>query len=99
MTNIDTLLKKQGKVTPYLDLIEKNTLKAVTYASMNVDISSQLATIKMDGKGSSYSTVVQQMELYRKLPDVKGVKLSGARTGATPADGVIFSIEITLNRS
>lgn len=100
LSNIDTLLKKQGKGTVYLDMIEKNTLKAVVYGNMDMKIDDKVATIKMDGKAPSYSAVVQQMELYKKLPNIKEVKLSGARTGSgLPTDnGITFSIQVTINR-
>lgn len=98
LSNIDMLLKKQGKATPYLSLIEQNTLKSVIYANMSMDISEQAISIKMDGTAPLYSSIVQQMDLYKKLPNVKGVKLSGARSGAQASDGVLFSIEVILNR-
>lgn len=100
LSNIDTLLKKQGKGTGYLDMIEKNTLKAVIYTNMDMKIDDKSATIKMDGKTPAYSGVVQQMELYKRLSGIKEVKLSGARTGSGLAGdtGVTFSIQITINR-
>lgn len=94
--NIDTLLAKQTKGTIYLDMVEKNTLKAVVYTTMDIKIDDKVAVIKMDGKTASYSAVVQQMELYKKLPNIKGVKLSGARLSSQPGEGIVFSIEVTL---
>jgi hypothetical protein len=98
LSNIGTLLKKQGKSSPYLDMIEKNTLKAVMYTNMDMKTDERTVTIKMDGKTPSYVAVVEQMELYKKLPNVKEVKLSGARTGLQAADGIMFSLQVTLNR-
>lgn len=98
LSNIDTLLRRQGKVTPYLDLIEQNTLRAIVYSNVSMEVGDQVATIKMDGKAPVYSVIVQQMDLYKNLPNVKDVKLSGARSGNQAADGVSFSIEVTLNR-
>lgn len=98
LNNIGTLLKKQGIGSSYLDMIEKNTLKGVIYTNMDMKIDDRTATIKMDGKTSAYPMIVQQMELYKRLPNIKDVKLSGARTGIQPADGIIFTIQVTLNR-
>lgn len=98
LSNIDTLLKKQAKGTTYLDLIERNTLKAVTYASMDMKVDDRAVTIKLDGKTSAYAVIVQQMDLYKKMPNVKDVKLSGSRTAGQAADGILFSIQLTINR-
>lgn len=98
LSNVGTLLKKQGKGSIYLDMIEKNTLKAVVYTSIDVKIDDRLATIKMDGKTASYFGIVQQMELYKRMANVKDVKLSGARLATQSGDGVSFSIQVIINR-
>lgn len=98
LSNIDLLLKQQGKGTPYLDLVEKNTLKAVTYTMMDMKLDDRAVVIKFDGKTSAYGVIVQQMDLYKKMSNVKDIKLTGARTAGQVADGVLFSIQITLNR-
>lgn len=99
LSNIDALLKKQGKGSVVLDAIEQNTLRAVVYTSADVRVDEKGITIKMDGKTPSYSLVVQQMELYKKMGSVKDVRLLGARVGVVATDGIVFSIQIVLNRS
>jgi hypothetical protein len=98
LSNIDTLLKRQGKGTTYLDILEKNTLKAVVYGDSDMRIDENGVIIKLDGKTPSYSLVVQQMELYKKISNVREVRLLGARIGALPSDGIAFSIQVVLNR-
>lgn len=98
ISNINTLLNKQGKGTYYFDLIEKNTIKQIVYTAMDMKIDDKSATIKFDGKTPAYGTIVQQMELYKNLPAIKEVKLSGARVAGQAADGILFSIQLTFNR-
>lgn len=98
LSNIETLLKKQGKGTPYLDLIEKNTLKVIVYSNIDMKIGEKTTIIGLDGKTATYGAIVQQMDLYKKMPNVKEVKLSGARIASTAAEGIQFSIQVTLNR-
>lgn len=98
LSNIDLLLKKQGKGSAYLDLVEKNTLKAIIYTAMDMKLDDKVVVVKFDGKTSAYGVIVQQLDLYKKMANVKDVKLTGARTASQAADGILFSIQITLNR-
>jgi len=97
LSNIDTLLKKQGKATPYLSLIEQNTLKAVTYSEMDLRFADRSVVIVLNGKTPAYASVVQQLELYKRVSTVTEVKLLGARF-ISPVEGVDFSIQITATR-
>lgn len=97
LSNIDTLLKKQGKATPYLSLVEQNTLKAIVYSGMDLRFSDRSAILLLNGKTSAYASVVQQLELYKKAPNVTEVKLLGARF-ISLAEGVDFSIQLTIAR-
>jgi len=97
LSNIDTLLKKQGKATPYLSFIEQNTLKTVTYSGMDLRFADRSVIIVLNGKTPAYTAVVQQLELYRTVPTVTEVKLLGARF-ISPAEGVDFTIQITAAR-
>lgn len=98
LSNIDTLLKKQGRGSIYLDAIEKNTLKAIVYSNLDARIDENGATLKMDGKTSSYSLVAQQMELYKKMANVKDVRLFTARVAAQASDGIVFTIQVVITR-
>lgn len=98
LSNIDALLDKRGKGLTYLDLIEKNTLKAVTYSSLNVTVGDKTATIDLEGKATAYGVIVQQMDLYKKMPNVKELDLLGARVAGQAADGVTFSLKIIISR-
>ena len=97
LSNIDTLLKKQGKASPYLSLIEQHTLKTVIYSGMDLRFSDRSAVIVLNGKASAYTSVVQQLELYKQVPSITEVKLLGSRF-VSPTEGVDFSIQITAAR-
>lgn len=97
LSNIDTLLKKQGKASPYSTLIEQHTLKAITYSGMDLRFTDSLAVILLDGKTASYASVVQQLAQYKKAPGVTDVKLLGARF-INSAEGIKFSIQVTVAR-
>lgn len=97
LSNIDILLKKQGKATPYFSLIEQHTLKTITYATMDIRSTDRSVVMLLAGKTSSYSSIVQQLELYKQVPSVTEVKLLGARF-TSPAEGINFSIQITIAR-
>lgn len=97
LSNIDLLLKKQAKVTPYLALIEERTLKSIVYSNMDFKTDDRAVIIRLDGKTLSYTAVTQQLELFRGAPGVTDVKLLGSRfTNST--DGLNFSIQVTLGR-
>ncbi|HAL24591.1 TPA: hypothetical protein DDZ49_04555 [Candidatus Wolfebacteria bacterium] len=98
LSNIHSLLDTRGKGILYLDLLEKNTLKTVTYSNIGVIVADKEVNVDLDGRASSYGAIVQQMDLYKKMPGVKDVKLSGARVGGQAADGVLFSMKIIVNR-
>lgn len=97
LSNIDTLLKKQGKASPYFSLIEQYTLKTIVYSAMDLRFSDRSAILVLNGKTSAYASVVQQLELYKKISNVTDVKLLGARF-ISPAEGVDFSIQLTIAR-
>lgn len=99
LNNIDMLLARQGKATPYLESIEKNTLKDIVYSGIDIKIDERTATVRVDGKTLAYNAIVQQIELYKKMPNVKEVKLSGARAVGKASDGILFSIQVAFNRS
>lgn len=98
LSNIDSLLDSRGKGIMYLDLVEKNTLKAVTYSDMDLVVSGQAVTIGLDGKATSYGSIVEQIDLYKKIPGVKEVNLSGAQVAGQAVDGIQFSLQIVVNR-
>lgn len=97
LSNIDLLLKKQGKITPYLSLIEQHALKSIVYNGMDFRFADRSAIIALTGKTSTYSSIVQQLELYRQVPNVTEVKLLGAHA-VSPTEGISFSIQITAAR-
>lgn len=98
LSNIDSLLDTRGRALMYFDLIEKNTLKAVTYSSMNLAVSGKAVTIDLGGRTMAYATVVEQMDLYKKMPGVKEVKILGSRAAGQAVDGIEFSLQIIVNR-
>ena len=97
LSNIDTLLKKQGKVTPYAVIIEQNTLNAITFSNLDIKTSDTAIVAVIVGRTATYSSIVQQLGLFKAAPDVSDVKLLGARF-VNPTDGINFSIQITFDR-
>ena len=95
LSNIETLLQKQGKATPFLTSIEQQTLKEVVYTGIDLRIASPATVIIITGKTAAYPSVVQQLERYKQIPNVTDVKLLGARF-ISPAEGVNFSVQITI---
>jgi len=90
-------LKKQGKVTPYAVIIEQNTLNAITFSNLDIKTSDTAIVAVIVGRTATYSSIVQQLGLFKAAPDVSDVKLLGARF-VNPTDGINFSIQITFDR-
>lgn len=99
LSNIDMLLKRQGKAVQYVEAVEKNTLKDIVYTNIDIKIDERATTLKADGKTLAYGSIVQQIELYKKMPNVKEVKMTGARVAGQTAEGILFSIQVVFNRS
>lgn len=71
--NIKTQLDSKQTVSGIFNLIENNTYPSVSYNSFKLDIGNQ--EIKLEGVAPNYETIVKELTLFERNPDVEKVIL------------------------
>jgi hypothetical protein len=92
LINIDGLLKTRSETSKFFDFLEKNTSGKVYYES--ADLSAAEKTVKLEGVAASYSVLAEQMEIFRRAPEIKGISLDNSSVGES---GIDFSAKLSLN--
>lgn len=78
-----------SKVFPFL---EAKTRKDVAYSSMDLDIANMTASF--GGVAANYESLASQLDIFKNLPEVNDVLISGATAGQA---GVNFQMQIIFN--
>ena len=94
MSNINELLNSKKIISQTFGTVKDNTLKNIYYSSFGLDYGSQ--EIRMEGAAPTYEALAQQIDIFRKLKEVKGVKLENARKDQEKTGRIIFSLKLQL---
>lgn len=94
INNIQSLMDDHNKSSQFAAFLEKNTLRNIFFKNLNFD--AKEGTIKLDGVAPSYDFLAQQMEIFRKAPEISKVNIEGASLGEEKGSGVNFSIRLIL---
>lgn len=95
LVNIDNLLNNRYRSTKALELLEKNTIKSVFYTDFHYDFKDK--TFTLEGRALNYETLSQQLEIFKKLPAVKNLKLESAYSEGGKNIPPRFVIRMELN--
>lgn len=88
LINIQDLLTSRQTASTFFDFLEKNTHQNVYYQSLNLSLPEK--NVKIEGNASNYNVLVQQLELFRRAPEIERVLLDDSRLGE--GGGIRFSI-------
>jgi hypothetical protein len=83
LVNIQGLLDSHPAASKFFDFLDKNTHQQITY--INLDLSSGVKIVQLEGTAPSYGVLSQQLELFRQAPEIEKVFLDDSRTMDTGA--------------
>ena len=90
LINIQNLLASHQTASNLFGFLEKNTHQNVYYSSLNASLLEK--SVKIEGNASDYNVLVQQLELFRRAPEIERVLLDDSRSSDT--GGINFSIRV-----
>jgi len=91
LVNINSLLQSHTKSSKFFDFLEKNTSSKIYYKA--VDMSLEEKKVKIEGEASSYTALAEQVELFRRSPEVEKISLESSLAGDS---GVSFALNLIL---
>lgn len=89
LVNIQNLLANHAAASKLFDFLEKNTHQQVSYLSLNLSLAEK--NLKLDGNAPDYNILVQQLESFRRAPEINQVFLEDSKLGEA---GIRFSIRL-----
>jgi|SRR3989344_389607 len=92
LVNVDNLLDIQTKPSKLFDLLEKVTIPSVYYSSLELGV--QNREVKISGVSPTYDVLVQQLELFRRDPEISSFSLDNS---SGKDSGVTFSATLNLS--
>jgi len=90
LVNIQGLLNSHPAASKIFDFLEKNTHQQIHYLTLNLSLTDK--NIKLEGIASDYGVLAQQLELFRKFPEIEKVFLDYSRI--TEEGSIRFSIRL-----
>ncbi|MEK7162966.1 MAG: hypothetical protein AAB696_01625 [Patescibacteria group bacterium] len=91
LVNAQNLLANHPTASKLLDFLEKNTHSQISYLSLNLSLAEK--KLKLEGNAFDYKVLVQQLELFRRAPEIDKVFLDDSKQGET-GTGIRFSIQM-----
>ena len=92
LVNIQNLLASHPVASKFFDFLEKNTHQKIYYLSLNLSLLEK--NIRLDGVAPDYDAIAQQLELFRKAPEIERIFLDDSR--ALDTGGIRFSIRFVF---
>jgi hypothetical protein len=90
LVNIQSLLNSHPVASKFFDFLEKNTHQQIYYTALNLSLTEKSA--KLEGIAVNYIILAQQLELFRKIPEIEKVFLDDSRL--TEEGSIRFSIRL-----
>ncbi len=94
LVNIQKLLASHPATSKLLDFLGRNTNQKIYYLSLNMSWSEK--NLKLDGVAPDYDAITQQLELFRRAPEIENVFLDDSR--ALDQGGIRFSIRFVFKQ-
>ncbi|MBI4993774.1 hypothetical protein HZC33_02350 [Candidatus Wolfebacteria bacterium] len=99
LVNIQDLLKTHKPISSIFDLIEKNTYQSVSYSNLRMSVADK--EIRIDGSAPDYETLIKEVALWNKTPEINRVVLENIISQESPLIKnkveVKFSARLILN--
>ncbi len=96
--NIDTLARSHTYPGVFFDFLETYTYPAVFLTSARVEVSD--SQVRLEGVAANYSTLTDQIAMYRSHPSVISVSLNASRAReASEISGTNFSLRLIFEPS
>ncbi|MBI5079649.1 PilN domain-containing protein [Candidatus Wolfebacteria bacterium] len=89
--NVKKLLESHVNGSKIFEFLQKNTHQKVYYANMNLSLKEK--NIRLDGVAPDYNILAQQMEIFRRAPEIENVSLTGSQA---KDNDIAFSLSIIL---
>ena len=90
LVNIQSLLNSHPVASKIFDFLEKNTHQQIYYTALNLSLTEK--SVKLEGIAVNYGILAQQLELFRKTPEIEKVFLDDSRL--TEEGSIRFSIRL-----
>lgn len=97
MLSAETLIDKHLIITPFLDFLEKSTLRTVRFREFSYIAENSALRLNMKGEARSYSSLAQQAELFKKSKDIKNPTFSDI--SLDDKGNVTFTVSLELDRN
>ncbi len=95
LVNIQNLLAHHPNASKLFDFLEKNTHNQVYFLSLNLSLAEK--NLKIEGSASDYEALAQQLEIFRKAPEIERVFLEDSKL--SDDKGVHFIVRLIFNQS
>lgn len=97
LNNISDLLKSRHQATRFFDFLEKNTLKNVSFNSLNLNFKGNIPELNILGQALSFENLAQQLEVFKQSPDISKVILDNSRITEQSKNKVVsFSMRLVF---
>ena len=89
--NLKGILDKHVLLSRFPEFLQNNTNRRVYYNLMDLDVAHNF--LKLTGNADSYEILAQQLEAFKRAPEVSQLLINDSRLTER---GVIFTISLTL---
>lgn len=89
--NVQKLLESHIKGSNFFEFLQKNIHQQVYYTNTNLSLKEK--NIRLEGIAADYNVLAQQMEIFRRAPEVQNVSLTGSQA---KDNDIAFSLSIIL---
>ena len=91
LVNINNLLKSRSQSSKFFGFLENNTSGRVYYNSVDLSLAEKNA--KLNGIAPNYSVLAEQIELFRRAPEIAKISLESSLVDDS---GVNFVVSLSL---
>lgn len=93
LANIKSILAAHPMPTNFSDLLSQNTRTGVHYTSL--ELRTEEKTAKLEGVATDYQVLAEQLEIFRRLPQITSVFMDNA-SQSKQTGGASFTIRLAL---
>ncbi len=94
LINAQELLGSHTAVSKIFDFLEANTHKQIYYLTSNISLTEK--SINLEGAASDYNILSQQLELFKRAPEIEKVFLDNSRL--TEEGNIRFTVRLIFKQ-
>jgi len=94
LANLKGILDNHIHGSAFFPFLEKLTLPKTSYSSCGVDFGK--ASVSLSGQTDGYLSLIKQMIVFQKSPDIEGANFSGITL--SPDGKITFSLSLKFNK-